>query len=329
MSESTVNPVKQKPDRSNLFDYFYKYGLYIVFVGLLIFFSRFNVNFLTTNNMINLLTQTATVSIAAAGLAFVMITGGIDISVGSVLFMTSIIVAAATDAGVGLFGAFVLALASGAAIGSVNGFLIAKLKMAPLIVTLAMMFVIRGMTIWVVGIQPVFFRNDVSTFLARTRYFDMIPVIVIIMAVVLAVCQFALSKSAFGRQLFAIGNNRHASETMGIPVTRNVFLSYVICGALAGLSGLISGAQIGAIPPTFATGQEFIIISSAVLGGVSLFGGKGRAFPGIFLGVLIIMTIENGLVMAQANMYAFTIFRGMVIFIAVFLDSAMNRGAYR
>ena len=330
MNEKAVSkPIKKKFDSSRLIENLYKYGLYVVFVGLLLFFSRFNVNFLTTGNMMNLLTQTVTASIAAAGLAFVMITGGIDISVGSVIFMTSVIVATITNAGVGLFGAIVVALACGAAIGGINGFLIAKLKMAPLIVTLAMMFVIRGLTIYVVGIQVVTFRNDVAMFLARTRIFDVIPVMVIIMAIVLAAAQFVLSKSAFGRRLFAIGNNKHGAETMSINVTRNVFVCYVICGAMAGLAGLIAGAQIGGIPPTFAVGQEFIIISSAVLGGVSLFGGKGRAFPGVFLGVLIIMTIENGLVMARANMYAFTIFRGIVIFLAVFLDSARNRGAYK
>jgi len=327
--EAAGSPAKKKLDSTKLFDNFYKYGLYIVFAALLVFFSRFNVHFITTSNMINLLTQTATVVIAASGLAFVMITGGIDISVGSVLFMTAVIVARVTDAGVGLFGAFIVSLASGAVIGTINGFFIAKLKMAPLIVTLAMMFVIRGMTISVVGIQPVFFNNDVALFLARTKIFDMVPILVIIMVVVLAICQFTLSRCAFGRQLFAIGNNRPGSESMGINVSRNVFLCYVISGALAGMSGLISGVRIGSIPPTFASGQEFIIISSAVLGGVSLFGGKGRAFPGVFLGVLILMTIENGLVMAQANMYAFQVFRGIVIFIAVFLDSARNRGAFK
>lgn len=98
---------------------------------------------------------------------------------------------------------------------------------------------------------------------------------------------------------------------------------------MAGLSGLVSGAQVGGITPTFATGQEFIIISATVLGGVSLFGGRGKAFPGAFLGVLVIMCIENGLVMAKTNMYAYTIVRGIVIFLAVMLDSLRNKGETR
>ena len=329
-SGSKAKPVKQKLDSARIIENIYKYGLYVVFVVLLVTFSQFNVHFLTASNMINLLTQTVTVCIAASGLAFVMITGGIDISSGAVIFMTSIIAATTTDAGLGLFGVILLSIASGAAIGTINGFFIAKLKMAPLIVTLAMMFIIRGLTISIIGIRPVAFRNDVAMFLARTRYFhDLIPILVIFMIVVLVICQFTLSKTAFGRRLFAIGNNKSGAETMSINVTRNVFACYVISGSMAGLAGLLAGAQIGGIPPTFAVGQEFIIISSAVLGGVSLFGGKGRVFPGVFLGVLILMTIENGLVMAQANMYSFMIFRGIIIFIAVFLDSARNRGAYK
>jgi len=279
--------------------------------------------------MINLLLQTSTVGIAAAGLTFVLITRGIDISMGSVIYLTSIVAAKATNAGVGLAGAFLIAMSCGAVLGMVNGFFITKLKMPPLIVTLAMLYVIRGLVLSVIGVPTVNFRNDVSTFIVRTQLFDTIPLIVLIMIFVFVVCQIVLSRSTFGRNLYAIGNNRRGAEMMGINATRHIFLSYVICGALVGLSGLLGGAQIIGIPPTFARGQEFIIISSAVLGGVSLFGGKGSAFPGAFLGVLIIMTIENGLVMAQANVYAYTIVRGIIIFFAVFLDSLQNRGEIR
>jgi ribose/xylose/arabinose/galactoside ABC-type transport system permease subunit len=318
-----------KMNKEKIFEYFYRYGLYVVFVLLIIVFSRFNKNFFSSANLINLLKQATTVCVAAAGLAFVMLTGGIDLSIGSLIFMTSVVVTGLTDAGVGLFGALLASMLCGALVGAFNGFLIAKLNMTPMIVTLAMMFVLRGLTIALVGIRTVFFKNDVALFLVRTRYFDAIPLIVVIMAIVLAICQTVLSKTTFGRQLFAIGNNKHGAQMIGIKVTRNIFLTYVICGALVGLSGLLSGAQIGGIPPTFAQGQEFIIISATVLGGVSLFGGKGSAFPGAFLGVLVIMTIENGLVMAQANMYAYTVVRGIIIFVAVFLDSAQNKGEIR
>jgi ribose transport system permease protein len=119
-----------------------------------------------------------------------------------------------------------------------------------------MMYVLRGLAIGIVGIKTVFFNNAVGTFIVKTRLFDVIPLIVIILAVVMAVGQFVLSRTLFGRQLYAIGNNRGGAENMGINVRRQVFFSYVICGALAGLSGLVSGAQVGGISPTFAQGRS-------------------------------------------------------------------------
>jgi ribose/xylose/arabinose/galactoside ABC-type transport system permease subunit len=313
-----------------MLDYFYKYGLFIVFIALVALFSSLNKNFFTVKNSINLLQQTSSTGIAAVGLVFVMLTGGIDVSIGSVVFMTSVIVATLTSNGLGMAGAFFVAIGCGALVGCVNGFLCARLKMAPLIVTLAMLYIIRGTAISIVGIRQVDFTNPIGTTLARMRLFGgFLPVIVLVLAAAMVIGQFILVKTSFGRQLFAIGNNKTAAQKMGIKVERNIFVSYILCGAFAGLSGLISGAQVGGISPTFATGTEFIIISATVLGGVSLFGGKGSVFPGAFLGVLVIMCIENGLVMASANMYAYTIVRGVVIFLAVLLDSVRNTGELR
>ncbi|MDR0519610.1 MAG: ABC transporter permease [Clostridiales Family XIII bacterium] len=315
--------------KDQVFELFYKYGLYIVLAALIIAFSQFNQNFVSQDNIMNILRQTASTGIAAAGLVFVMVTGGIDVSMGSIIYMTAVIAATLANSGMGLLGAFAVSLLSGAAVGAVNGIFIAKLKVAPLIVTLAMLYVIRGLSISVVGIKPIFFNNDVGAILTKTYLFGFLPVIVVVLIVVMAVSQLLLTKSVWGRQLFAIGNNRQAAEVLGIKVNRNVFFSYLVCGAFAGLSGLISGVQVGGIPPIFAQGTEFIIICAVVLGGVSLFGGRGSAFPGAFIGVVIIMVIENGLVMARANMYMYTVVRGIVIFAAVYLNSVQNKGELR
>ncbi len=315
--------------RARLSEAFYKYGLYIVLAALLAVFSSLNANFLSANNAVNLLLQTSSTGIAAAGLVFVMLTGGIDISISALMFITAVVSTVLTDMGLGLLGALAVSIACGAAIGAINGFFIAKLNMTPIIVTLAVMYVIRGLAIGIIGIKTMHFNNEVGAYLVKTRIFSYIPLIVVILALVMAVCQIVLSRTLYGKQLYAIGNNRIGARKMGIAVTREIFSVYVICGALAGLAGLVSGAQVGYITPTFAAGQEFIIISATVLGGVSLFGGKGKAFPGAFLGVLIIMCIENGLVMARANMYAYTIVRGCVIFFAVMLDSFHNKGETR
>jgi len=308
---------------------FYRYGLFTTFGLLVIVFTLLNRNFLSFPNAINLLQQTASTGIAAAGLVFVLVSGGIDISMGSTIFLSSVIVTTLANRGMGLVGAFAVALGCGVAVGVLNGFFVAVLRVVPLIVTLASLYVVRGVALALTGVQSLFFFNDVGEAVAYRRLGGVIPVVVIILVATLLVVQVVLSRTLFGRQLFAIGNNAAGAQVMGIRVRRNTFLTYVISGGLAGLAGLVSGAQVGAITPTFAEGQEFIIITSAILGGVSLFGGKGTAFPGAFLGVLIVMCIENGLVMAGANMYLYTIVRGVVIFFAVMLDCLRNTGELR
>lgn len=308
---------------------FYKYGLYITFGLLVTVFTTLNPHFFSLPNAVNLLQQTASTGIAAAGLVFVLVSGGIDISMGSTIFLSSVMVTTLANKGMGLPGAFAVALGCGIAVGAVNGFFVAVLRVVPLIVTLASLYVVRGVALSLTGVQSLFFFNDVGEAVAYARLGGVVPVVVLILAATLVIVQVVLSRTLFGRQLFAIGNNANGARVMGIRVKWNTFLTYVISGALAGLAGLVSGAQVGAITPTFAEGQEFIIITSAILGGVSLFGGKGTAFPGAFLGVLIVMCIENGLVMAGANMYVYTIVRGLVIFFAVMLDCLRNTGELR
>ncbi|HVP17474.1 MAG TPA: ABC transporter permease [Spirochaetia bacterium] len=315
--------------RESISTSFYKYGLFIVFIALVMTFSVFNRNFLSGANASNLLRQTASTGIAAAGLVFVLVSGGIDISMGSTIFLSSVIVTTLANQGMGVPGAFVVALACGMLVGIINGFFVSVLRVVPLIVTLATLYVVRGVALALTGTQSLFFFNKVADFVAYTSLFGVVPVVVLIMAITLFLVQVVLSRTLFGRQLFAIGNNANGARVMGIKVRRNIFLTYVISGALAGLAGLVSGAQVGAITPTFAEGQEFIIITAAILGGVSLFGGKGSAFPGAFVGVLIVMCIENGLVMAGANMYFYTIVRGVVIFFAVMIDCMRNKGELR
>ena len=308
---------------------FYRYGLYIIFVVLALVFSLFNANFASGANVVNLLQQTASTGIAAAGLVFVLVSGGIDISMGSTIFLSSVIVTTLANNGMGLVPAFVVAIACGMAVGAVNGFFVSVLNIPPLIVTLASLYIVRGVALSLTGVQSLFFSNPVGDAVAYARLGGVIPVVILILAITLLLVQTVLSRTLFGRQLFAIGHNRKSAEIMGLKVRRKIFLTYVISGACAGLAGLVSGAQVGAITPSFAEGQEFIIITSAILGGVSLFGGKGSAFPGAFLGVLIVMCIENGLVMAGANMYSYTIIRGIVIFFAVMIDCMRNTGEIR
>jgi ribose/xylose/arabinose/galactoside ABC-type transport system permease subunit len=316
-------------ESDSIYDVFYKYGLFVTFAALAVLFSLLNHNFFSGANAINLLQQTASTGIAAAGLVFVMVAGGIDISMGSTIFFSSVIVTTLTNGGVGIAGAIGAALLCGIAVGCLNGFLVSILRIVPLIVTLATLYIVRGVALALTGVQSLSFFNKVGDAVAYTRIGGAIPIVVLILVLTLCIAQFVLSRTLFGRQLYAIGNNANGARITGIKVRRNTFLAYVISGGMAGLAGMVSGAQVGVITPTFADGQEFIIITSAILGGVSLFGGKGKAFPGAFLGVLIVMCIENGLVMAGADKYLYTIVRGLVIFVAVMIDCMRNKGELR
>ncbi len=318
-------------DRASLLgaDAFYKYGLYFVFAALIAVFTALNPGFISPENIVNLLQQSSAASIAAVGMVCVMVAGGIDLSIGSVIYLSSALVVMMTNAGAGLIPAVLASVAIGAAVGCLNGLIIAKLRLVPIIVTLAMMFIVRGLTLAITEIRMQYFMNPVGDFIARFRLFGVLPVIVMTMIVIVIAGQFVLKYTAYGRHLYAIGNNRIAAQKTGINLDLKIFLSYVVCGALAGLAGLIGGAQVGGVTTTYGSGQEFIVISACVLGGVSLFGGKGKVFPGAFVGVLIVMSIENGLVMAHANVYLYTVIRGIVIFFAVMVDCLRNRGELR
>jgi ribose transport system permease protein len=248
---------------------------------------------------------------------------------GSTMFISAVLAALLSNNGLGPIGSLLVGIAIGAAIGCINGYFVAKLKIPGLIVTLATLYIIRGIGLTIGGNGVLYFTERVSNALVFSRLFNAVPAVIIVLAITMIIAQLILSQTLFGRQLYAIGNNKTAAQIMGIKVTRNIFLAYVICGALAGLAGIVSGVQVGGVAQTFATGMEFIIISATVLGGVSLFGGKGGAFPAAFIGVLIVMCIQNGLVMAKTNAYFYTIIGGIVIYVAVMLDSMRNKSALR
>ena len=156
-----------------------------------------------------------------------------------------------------------------------------------------------------------------------------VSVLIIIGIVALAIFHFVMRYTTYGCQLKAQGNNREAAGKIGINTRRNTFVAYIICGAMCGLAGILSAGQNGSVPSNFANGNEFVIIPAAVLGGISLFGGKGSIFPGAIIGILLINTIVNGLTMMNADPYFYTIVRGIIIFLAVMVDSLNYKGEIR
>lgn len=308
----------------NLVNYFYKYGIYIILILLILLFSLQSKQFLTLNNLINVLQQSAALGIATTGMILVILTAGIDISVGSVMYFASCLAGVAISKDVGLIPAILIALVGGGVIGALNGLAVAKFNIVPFIATLATMGIARGLGL-VISRARILFFFDISKIISGSRFLG-IPVTVYLLIVVLITGNFLLRKTQFGRQLFAIGNDKSGAKKIGINVERKIFLAYFICGILAGLAGIISSAQVSAVTPSFAIGTEFVVISAAVLGGTSLFGGKGNILPGALTGVLIVTIIENGLNIVNASPYTYPVVRGAVIFIAVMVDSLKNSG---
>ena len=304
------------------------YTLLFVFVAMVVVFTILVPSFFTISNFINILVTAASTGIATVGMAIVILQKGIDLSAGSVMYFGVILCSQLIGHGHSLIVFILVALLAGAVIGLINGTLITIFKVMPFIATYGTMILVRGVALTISGQKTIIFADPVSVQIISQRFLG-IPVIVYLLFLVLIITSLILSKTQFGRQLYAIGNNEHAAEKLGINVKRNRLIAYVLCSAFASCAGLIAGAQSGTFNPTLGSGKEFVFISAAVIGGVSLSGGKARVFPSLFLGILIITAIESGLVMVSANPYLYQIIRGGLIVVAVIIDSIKYKGNLR
>ncbi len=312
-----------------------RYGVFIIFGALILFFGLRSRSFLTLSNALLILQQAAPLGIAAIGVTFVLVVAGIDISIGQGMFLVAVLVGTSMEImkGAGILGPlysfvaiYVLAVLLGALIGSVNGLFVARFNMIPFLVTLATMGVLRGIALIVEKSRPLYVSELGPVSNGKVCG---IPYIVIIFLVLVLVFDHVLRRTPYGRHLMAIGNDLLSAERVGINVTRNVFIAYLICGLMTGIGAVLEAGQIQSIAMNFASGHEFVIISAAVLGGTSLFGGKGSIFPGAIIGICLVTTVFNGMTMMNASPYAYTIVRGAIIFLAVMADSVNYKGDLR
>jgi ribose transport system permease protein len=214
-------------------------------------------------------------------------------------------------------------LLTGVLYGAINATFITRLRVIPFIVTLATLYFGRGLGLWITETRAMNLPDSILRI--GTASIAGIPFPALMLALVVVVAHLVLTRTSFGRQLYALGNDADAARKAGIPVRRIQFVVYVISGFCAALGGLVSIAQLGAVSPTFGSNREFAAIAAAVLGGVSLFGGRGAVLPGTLLGALLIQTIENGLVIVNADPYLYPLVMSAIIFVAVLLDSLRNR----
>jgi ribose transport system permease protein len=275
--------------------------------------------FITTSNALNIAVQAAPVGIVAVGMTFVLLTGGVDLSVGAAMFVGGAIAAKLVLAGQPLAVALAAMLGAGLAFGAVNAAFITRVRLAPFIVTLALLFIGRGFALWLtqtraMNLPPVFLQLGVAQL-------GGVPAPLIVLASVTALAHVTLTRTPFGRQLYAVGHNAENARTAGLHVRRILSAAYLISGFCAALGGILSLAQLGAVSPKFGENYEFKAIAAAVLGGTSLFGGRGAVWPGTVLGALLIQMIESGLIMLNADPYLYPLVTAAVIFFTVLLDT--------
>ena len=309
-------------------DFLINYGMYVLFAALVLFFTVKNPLFLKIKNVITILQMASTLGIVVVGMFFVLITGGVDISVASNMYFSAVIASLLlNNYNIPIWLCFVVAIISGSFIGCINGLFVAKFKMLPFITTLATTSIARGLGLWICDTQLIVLGESVFA-VSNTRIFG-VPLVAYIFLATILIGHTILTRTTYGRQLFACGNNLQGANKIGIHGPRNVFLAYVFCGAMAGLAGMVNACNLSMINQNFAIGDEFVVISSAVIGGASLFGGKGKVLPGALIGILMVQVILNGLTLIQASPYIYTVVRGMVIFVAVMIDSYKFSGEIR
>jgi len=280
-------------------------------------------SFLTTGNIINVLRQVATNGIIAIGLSYVILIGGIDLSVGSICAASGCFTVMLIMKGAPLAVALILGILSGSLFGFLNGFVIAKTGMPYFIVTLATQQVVRGIGYIFTGGYPITSDNEIFNSLGN-GYWGPIPIPVIIMAVIFIIFALILSKTKFGRHMYAVGGNREAARFSGINVQKVIIIVYIISGTLAAISGIILAARMYSGQPTVGTGFEGDAIATSVIGGISFGGGIGT-IGGTFIGALIMGVINNGLNLLKIDFYYQLVTKGLVILGAVYFDTIKQK----
>jgi ribose transport system permease protein len=297
-------------------------------IVLLILFGALTLGsdeFLTGDNLANLARQVAVFGIIAVGQLLIILTAGIDLSVGSVLGLTGCVTAELLVHGWGIVPAILAGLAAGVAIGVFNGTLVAYAKLPPFIVTLGMLGIARGVVLVLTDASTVQPLPDSFGNIANGNFIGL-PNLLWMFAVVVAVAAFVLRRTVFGRYVYAVGSNPESARLAGVPVTRVLVAVYAIGGLLAAVGGVLFTSRLNAGIPTAGTGYELNAIAACVIGGASLFGAKGGAF-GAAAGALIVGTLNNGGNLLAVNAFYLQIIIGALILVAVAFDQWQGRRA--
>ncbi|MBO1901057.1 ABC transporter permease [Leucobacter weissii] len=300
-------------------------GIVLVLVLLIAGFSILSPNFLDANNLFNILRQVTTLGIVAVGFAFVLLTGGIDLSVGyqiSLYVVVCGILMSQFEVPWPL--AIVLVLVLGVIIGLINGLIITLTGVAPLIVTLSMMTILNGVSYLLSKGLPISGFPSGFSVLGQGAVVG-IPISVIVLVVIWAIGYFIANKTYIGRYFYAIGNNIEAARLSGVNTRRTLLFVYAVCGLFTAVGAVLLLSRLNSAQSATGAGFEFSVLTACVLGGVSVMGGRGSLF-GAFIGVLIVGVLDNGLVLLNVSEYVQLVIKGLILLTAVIYD-AMSKNA--
>ena len=336
MSAVQVNPkLRFLPSGAAL----HKLSALVTLFLLIVAFAFTSPAFLSVNNGLTVLLQTSVIGLLAIGMTMVIITGGIDLSVGSVLALSGVITGLAIKAGLPVVPAMGLGVVTGAACGVVNGLVITKMRITPFVATLGMMMIARGLALQLTGAAPISRLGDTFGMLGNGSFFRVveaqangfpkvifpgIPYPAVLLAVMALLGAFILTRRQIGRHIFSVGSNEEAARLSGVNVDRTKIWAYTASGALAGLSGMVLMSRLVTVQPNEGVMYELDAIAASVIGGASLMGGVG-SISGSMIGAFIIGVLRNGLNMAGTSAFIQQIIIGIVVIGAVFIDQIRNR----
>lgn len=310
--------------KAKIISFITNYAIYIVFAILVIGMSMADERFLNIDNLSNILLQSSVIGCVAVGMTFVIIVQGMDVSVGSIVALSSVCsVFLMVEKGVSPILGIVIVFAVALTVEAFNGFSAAYLKMPPFIVTLATMQIARGLANQVCGGQSIYNLPPLIKAIGNTTI-GPIPLPIFIFAACAILGHILLSKTVLGKQLYATGGNPKAAEMSGINTKRIVFAAFMILGVFVAIASLTITGRMNSYYPTMGTSYEFDAIASCVIGGTSLMGGVGT-IPGTVVGVLILGVINNALNILGISPFMQLVFKGLIIFVAVMIDTLKNK----
>ncbi|RAZ92177.1 ABC transporter permease [Mesorhizobium hawassense] len=319
---STEAIAAERPKRN--YNALFGLTLLALLVLLWVILSLATTSFASANNISNLLRQGSMIAILAVGQTFVIITGGIDLSVGAVVGFSTVIAAMLINAGVPVFVAILITLLVGVAIGLFHGFGIVKMGLPPFIITLATLTSLRGIGLLMTNGNSISINNDAFQEFSRNSFVG-VPNLFWMVILVGIPAYIFLHHSRWGRYLFSVGSNAEASRLSGVNVQRTIYMAYTLSGLCAAFVGVLLASRIGIGNPTQAEGWELQAIASSVIGGTSLFGAVGSVH-GPLLGAFILATINNGANLLNVNAFWQRIITGLLIIVIVYFDGLRRRG---